>query len=211
MSRNQPAQSTELAHEAAAAEPMFRVLVVDGRRKAFRLEASFWSALELFAARADRSLAAEVEARLMESSPELNQSSALRASLARDLLDGWRQAEARLAQPQCGALVAAIPTAAFAVSVRSRLLSVNAPLLAHLQRLSPDRGLRLDTLDGALQLGVEIPPSAFAEFAHDPARRFVACQAVFRTDARRIPCRIRLVPVEGADVSARTFLGFVEA
>ena len=203
-------QLNALEPEAAASEPQFRVLVIDGRRKAFRLEAAFWSALEMFAGRANRTLAGEAEARLAEIPPDLNQSSALRASLASDLLDGWRDAEAKLARPQGAALVAAIPTAAFAVTARSRLTSVNAPLLSHLQRLSPGRGAPVDTLGGALRLSVEIPPSAFAELAHDPARRFVTCQAEFRTAARRMLCRVRLVPFDGADLSARLFLGFVE-
>lgn len=209
-SRPQP-DAPELEHEATPFEPQFRVLVIDGHRKAFRLEAAFWSALELFAGRANRTLAAEVEARLAQNPPELNHSSVLRASLARDLLEGWREAEARLAQPQCNALVAAIPLAAFAVSARSRLTSVNAALLAQLQRLSPGSGPPLDTVGGALQLGVEVPPSAFAELAHDPTRRFIICQAVFRTETRRFACRVRLVPVEGEDLTSRSFLGFLES
>jgi predicted DNA-binding ribbon-helix-helix protein len=204
-------QLNEPEHEAPASEPQFRVLVIDGHRKAFRLEAAFWAGLELFAERSGRNLAGEVEARLADSPPELNHSSALRASLARDLLDGWREAEAKLAQPQCAALVAAIPSAAFAVTARSRLTSVNAALLGHLQRLSPACGAPVDTVDGALQLSVEIPASAFIELAHDPQRRFVTCQAVFRAQARRLACRVRLVPVDGHDVTSRSFLGFLEA
>ena len=210
MSATRKPDAPESEAEGSPFDPQFRVLVIGGHRRAFRLEAAFWSALDTFAARAGRSLAAEVEARLEASTPDLNHSSALRASLARDLLEIWRDAEANLARPNCNALVAAVPTPAFAVDGRSRLLSINASLLAHLQTLSPGRGVALDTLAAALQLAVEIPPSAFAELTHDPSRRFITCQAVFRSESRRAPCRVRLVPVDGANLTSRSFLGFLE-
>lgn len=188
----------------------FRVLSIGGARKAFRLETVFWEALEALAKRNGRTLAAEVEARLVEAPDHLNQSSALRANLAAELLALWRRAENRALRPEWSAMVAAVPAPAFVISRRSVLLSANEPLLTYLQSQRLDRGVPLNTLQGAMELTVQAPPSAIAEFAGRSERKFVSCNVVFAFGHHRISCRTRLLPVEGPTPEAAALLGFLE-
>jgi predicted DNA-binding ribbon-helix-helix protein len=196
--------------EESRFRPQFRVLMIGGARKAFRLESAFWNALEVLSRRNGRSLAGEVEARVAASPSDLNASSALRASLAAELMDLWAQAESRIARPQWPALVAAVPAPAFIVSRRSVLMAVNEPLLTYLEGQRPGRGVPLNTLPGALDMSVETPPSAIAELVADPTRRFVTCNVVFKSQGRRVGCRVRLSPIDGATLDTPALLGFID-
>jgi predicted DNA-binding ribbon-helix-helix protein len=205
-----PLDQEPLDEEEGRFRLQFRVLMIGGARKAFRLEAVFWEGLEVLARRNGRTLAGEVEARLAAAPEHLNQSSALRTSLAGDLFDLWKTADARVARPQWASLVAAMPAPAFVISRRSVLLAANEPLLSYLQRQRPGAGLPLNTIPGALDLGVDTPPSAVSELVAGAGRRFVTCNVVFRTGVQRITCRVRLVPVEGSSVETPAVLGFVD-
>ena len=74
----------------------------------------------------------------------------------------------------------------------------------------PAQGIPLNSLPGALKLSVEVPASAIAELSADPDRRFVNCSLMFKAPAHRVPCRARLIPVEGANVEAPVFIGFAD-
>jgi hypothetical protein len=134
----------------------------------------------------------------------------LRASLTSDLLDVWRDSEARAAHPDWSAMIAALPTPAFLVSRRSVLLAVNTPLLMALQTLRPTAGVPLDTVQGALNLSVETPPSAAIELGRASGRKFVLCTVTFAAQGHRIACHARLLPAQGATPEAAHLLGLLE-
>jgi hypothetical protein len=134
----------------------------------------------------------------------------LRASLTADLMDAWRDSEARAAHPDWSAMVAALPTPAFVVSRRSALLAVNAPLLAQLQATRGAAGVPLDTVEGALKLRVEVPPSAALELGRAAARKFVVCTVSFIAQGQRIACHVRLLPAQGGAPEAANLLGLLE-
>lgn len=188
----------------------FRALPIDGGRKAFRLEMIYWQALEVLAAQNGRNLAGEVQARLAHTSDQLNQSSALRASVAADLFESWKKSEAEALRPDWSAMIAALPQPAFLASRRSVLLAVNEPLLSVLQGVHPDRGAPpLNTVPGALSLRVEVPPSVVAELA--TGRRFLICTVRFAAPGRAsIACRARMIPVRGARPELANLLGLLE-
>jgi predicted DNA-binding ribbon-helix-helix protein len=187
----------------------FRTVTIDGARKGFRLEMIYWEALEMLAARNGRTLAAEVQARLA-GAPDLNQASVLRASLAADLLAGWRESEAQAARPDWSAMIAALPAPAFLINRRSVLLAVNEPLLSVLQGLRGAAGVPLDTVPGALGLRVETPPSAAAELLRPNGPKFVHCTVSFVAQSQRIPCHARLIPANGPTPEAAHLLGLLE-
>lgn len=188
----------------------FRALAMEGGRKAFRLEMIYWQALEVLAAQNGRNLAGEVQARLAHTSDQLNQSSALRASVAADLFEFWKKSEAEALRPDWSAMIAALPQPSFLVSRRSVLLAVNEPLLSVLQGVRPDPGTPpLNTVPGALSLRVEVPPSVVAELA--TGRRFVICTVRFIAPGRQpIACRTRIIPVRGARPELANLLGLLE-
>lgn len=209
-------QSDALALEALTPEQArhrlhFRVLTIDGARKAFRLEMIYWRALDVLASQNGRSVAAEVQARLANAPEDLNQSSVLRASLTADLLESWKDAEERAIRPDWSAMIAALPSPAFLVSRRSVLLAVNEPLLTVLQGLRAEPGVPLNTLEGAVKLSVEVPPSAAAQLSPGSGRKFVICKVAFAAQGQRIACHARMVPVQGANLEAANLLGFLES
>lgn len=188
----------------------FRVLSLDGARKAFRLEMIYWEALAVLAAHNGRTVPAEVQARLANAPGDLNQSSVLRAGITADLLSGWKAAEARAARPDWSAMIAALPAPAFLASRKSVLLAVNEPLLSVLQGLRHEPGVPLNTLEGALQLSVQLPPSAVAELGPASNRKFVISTATFAANGQRIACRVRLTAAQGTQLEAAYLLGFLE-
>jgi predicted DNA-binding ribbon-helix-helix protein len=182
---------------------------MDGGRKAFRLEMIYWQALEVLAAQNGRSLAGEVQARLAHTSDQLNQSSALRASVAADLFESWKKSEAEALRPDWSAMIAALPEPAFIVSRRSVLLAVNEPLLSVLDGVHADGAPPLNTVPGALSLRVEVPPSVVAELAS--GRRFAICMVRFVAPGRPpIACRARMIPVRGARPELANLLGLLQ-
>jgi predicted DNA-binding ribbon-helix-helix protein len=199
-----------LAPEEARSRLHFRVLTIDGARKAFRLEMIYWEALELLAARNGRTVAAEAQARLAHAPANLNLASALRTSLTSDLLDGLREREAEAARFDWSAVVAALPTPAFLVSRRSVLLTVNAPLLSALQQMRGPSGVPLDTVEGAMRLSVEIPPSALVALGGSAGRKFVLCTASFAAQGQRIACHARLLPADAGGSDSANLLGLLE-
>jgi predicted DNA-binding ribbon-helix-helix protein len=207
-------QVAALTDGLAAEDPRnrlhFRVLAIGGARKAFRLEMIYWEALELLAARNGRSIAAEAQARLGGAPENLNQASVLRTSLTADLLDAWKESEARAAHPDWSAMIAALPTPAFLVSRRSVLLSVNAPLLSVLQAVRAPNGVPLDTVEGAMNLRIEVPPSVAVELGRSGGRKFVLCTVTFAAQGQRIACHARLLPAQGATPDAANLLGLLE-
>lgn len=211
MSRVEAFRTDGPGQEDARNRLHFRVLTIGGSRKGFRLEVVYWEALELLAERNGRSVAAEVQARLASAPESPNQSSILRASLTADLMDGWRESEGRAVHPDWSAMIAALPVPAFLASRRSVLLAVNTPLLSVLQGLRSAAGVPLDTVEGALQLSVEVPPSAAAELGRPGGRKFVLCTVTFSALGQRIACHARLVPALGARPEAANLLGLLEA
>ena len=200
-----------LAEEEGRNRLHFRVLSIEGARKAFRLEMIYWEALSVLAAHNGRSVAAEVQARLLNAPSDLNQSSLLRASVTSDLLGGWKDAESRALKPDWSAMIAALPAPAFLASRRSVLLAVNEPLLSVLQGLRSEPGVPLNSLEGALDLSVQLPPSAVSQLAPGSSRKFVISTASFAAHGQKIACRVRLTPVQGAQLEAANLLGFLES
>ena len=98
MSVVQDPSAFDLARADPRLEQQFRVISIGGERKAFRLEAVFWTVMRRVALRNKRSLAAEMAAALGRLSQRANQSAHLRARYAADLLDLLELAEANAAR-----------------------------------------------------------------------------------------------------------------
>ena len=168
--------------------PHFRVLRVEGVRRAFKLEPVFWSALALFAARRRRTLAAEVVERLKTAPAESNHSAFLRASVAGDLFDLWQAQQARPTAPGWAGVVDAIAEPAFAAMLGGHLTAINPAMRALLRA----RGLPCD--GDATDVAFEPAPGAVALLHASGRTAPIICNAGFRVAGQRVGCRVRVVP-----------------
>jgi predicted DNA-binding ribbon-helix-helix protein len=184
-------QTADIAPVDARLLPRFRVLTIEGVRRAFKLEPIYWSALATLAARRGRTLAAEVVERLRYAPTGMNHSAFLRASIAGDLYDLWQAQQARSASVGWADVVDAIAEPAFAATLGGRLTAINGPMRALLR----SRGLAFDSDPADVTL--DLAPGAVTMLS---ARRAgaVVCNAGFRLDGRQVSCRVRVVPSKPA-------------
>ena len=185
----------------------FRAIAVAGKRRGFRLESIFWSALEVIASRNRRTLPGEIAETLRDAQDHQNASALLRARVAADLIDLWSLAEARSAAPAWGKVLMAMPTPAFALSRSEAVAAINEPM----RRLLERRGLPpvADNPDGAIK--VEFPtPILTRQLGLEPGAGLI-CNATFKAAGRLAPLRVRLVRAgDGRDEDKLT-LGFPDA
>jgi predicted DNA-binding ribbon-helix-helix protein len=184
--------------------PRFRVLTIEGVRRAFKLEPVYWSALSVLAARRRRTLAAEVVERLKSAPPGTNQSAFLRASVAGDLYDSWQVQQARTSTVGWANVVDAIAEPAFAATVGGRLTAINPPMLALLRA----RGLPFK--GDASDISLELAPGALTLLNNGRRAEPVVCSAGFRIAGHRVSCRVRVVPSRSgpADSGGSLLIGF---
>jgi predicted DNA-binding ribbon-helix-helix protein len=183
--------------------PRFRVLSIAGARRAFRLEAVFWSALAAIAALNRRPLAAEIAARLTDAPDAANHSALLRAGAVADLLELWETARAHAAKPMWTKVLAAMPGPAFAATGSGRLVALNAPMRGLLER----HGLAPAPL---AQASVELAAGALGQLSKAHLDQPVVCNAVFRAERSRAACRVRIVLAEPGQTDSRLIIGFPE-
>jgi predicted DNA-binding ribbon-helix-helix protein len=184
--------------------PRFRVLIIDGARRAFKLEPVYWSALSAIAARRRRTLAAEVVERLKSAPPRMNHSAFLRASVAGDLYDMSEAQQARPSVVGWSNVIEAIAEPAFVAMRAGRLTALNAPMRALLRA----RGLALEA--DPTDVSLEIAPGALTLLNRSQRSEPVVCNAGFRKSGHRVSCRVRLVPSRvGAEGGVDcVFIGF---
>ena len=188
---------------ARQGDAKFRVLRLDGSRKAFRLETPFWEALEVIARERGTTLEDEVRAKLDNVPDNANHSSALRVGAIEDMIEFWRLAESRAARLQWAHVLEASPSPAFALTESGRLIYANSALVKAV------RGHRLAPDDGPTDIAVELPAQALGEALRSGGQ--VLATALFRSGAFRFSARARLAGhVDGADANP-VVIGFLEA
>jgi predicted DNA-binding ribbon-helix-helix protein len=183
--------------------PHFRALPIGGARKAFRLEAVYWEALEAIAARNGRSAAEEVAATLTKAGEAGNDAAVLRASLTADLLDLWRLAAGRHARFDWTSVLDELPGLAFSMTASQNLLAINPMLRERLRTLGLSEG------GGEGELRVSVDPSVVAQI--ERKRAFLDCSICFHRAGSRTIRRARLGPASESPTGAGVLLGFVEA
>jgi predicted DNA-binding ribbon-helix-helix protein len=183
--------------------PHFRTLPIGGARKAFRLEAVYWEALEAIAARNGRTAIEEVAATLTKAGDASNEAAALRASLTADLLDLWRLAAGRHARFDWTSVLDELPGLAFSMTASQNLLAINPMLRERLRTL----GLSPDGAEGELRVTVD--PSVVAQI--ERKRAFLDCSICFHRAGSRSIRRARLGPASESPSGSGVLLGFVEA
>jgi len=189
MSVAQDPSAFDVARADPRLEPQFRVVSIAGERKAFRLEAVFWTVMGLVARRNKRSLPAEMAAALGRLGQRSNQSAHLRARYAADLLDLLELAEANVSRPDWAVVVDAMPQPAMVLTRTLKVVQLNPPMRA----LLGQRGLSLKI--GA-QPVVEVPP-AIGDRLGSEAGAIGACNAIIRDGAGRCVVRTRFVSAGG--------------
>jgi len=113
--------------------PHFRAINSGGKRRGFRLEGVFWTALEAVTRRDGLSVADYV-ARLSEhKTGESGLSSYLRASIMHRVLEQHDRLQGRIDSFNSKAIVAACPVPAFIISVDKRILYQNSGFIMYLQ------------------------------------------------------------------------------
>jgi predicted DNA-binding ribbon-helix-helix protein len=198
-----PSDATEAADRDPRLTPHFRAVPIRGGRKAFRLEAVYWEALEAIAQRNGRTTNDEIAATLARIGTAGNDAAALRASLTADLLDLWRVAAGRHARFDWTRVMDELPGLAFAMTASQNLLAINPLLRNRLQIL----GLSQQGAEGELR--VSLDPSVVAQI--ERRRSFLECSISFHRAGVRTVRRARLGPASESLSGAGVLLGFVEA
>lgn len=181
----------------------FRVLRLGRSRKAFRLENSFWQALEIIARQGGRTLEDEVRSKLDKEPENANHSSALRVGAIEDMIAFWKMAESRAASLQWAHVLEASPSPAFALTESRRIICANAALMKAV------RGHRLAAGTGPADIAIELPAQAVEEALRSSGHVLVT--ALFRSGPFRFSARARLAGhVNGSDAN-RVVIGFLEA
>lgn len=135
--------------------PHFRAINSGGKRRGFRLEGVFWTALEAVTRRDGLSVADYV-ARLSEhKTGESGLSSYLRASIMHRVLEQHDRLSHRIDSFSSRSIVAACPVPAFIISVDKKILFQNSGFLMYLQT----RFSGLDNIEALsnLKLTLETP------------------------------------------------------
>lgn len=184
-------------------EMKFRVLRLGRSRKAFRLENSFWQALEIIARQGGRTLEDEIRSKLDKASQDANQSSALRVGAIEDMIAFWQMAESRAARLQWAHVLEASPTPAFALTESRRIICANAALMKAV------RGHRLAGGTSPAEIAIELPAQAVEEALRSGGH--VLATALFRSGPFRFSARARLAGhANGSDANG-VVIGFLEA
>lgn len=200
---SQPA--ARIARETEASPGLalhFRALSIDGKRRAFRLEEVFWSALNILAAHNGRTLRSEMAAMLRKTSDAANASATLRANAVAELLGLWEAERAKAAEPDWRRILMAMPCPAFALSRNGDVVGVNDPMW----RLLEDRGL---PKEAGAALSVELPPAATARRPGE-ANQPRVCNAIFKAANRTTVCRVRIVLNTDEQGRQQLLIGFLE-
>ncbi|KJS19532.1 MAG: hypothetical protein VR78_03120 [Hoeflea sp. BRH_c9] len=136
-------------------KPHFRAINTGGKRRGFRLERVFWTALE-DVTRADGVSVADYISRLhVGKTGDSGLSSLVRASVMRRLLAQYDSLRARIGRFNSKTIIAACPVPAFIISVDKKILFQNSAFLMYLQT----RFTGLDTVAALsnLKLTLESP------------------------------------------------------
>jgi predicted DNA-binding ribbon-helix-helix protein len=197
------ADAADAADRDPRLTPQFRAVPMRGTRKAFRLEAIYWEALEAIAQRNGRTPNDEVAATLARIGSAGNDAAALRASLTADLLDLWRMAAGRHARFDWTRVMDELPGLAFAMTASQNLLAINPLLRERLRTL----GLGKTGEEGELR--VSLDPSVVTQI--ERKRAFLDCSICFQRAGLRTMRRARLGPASESPSGAGVLLGFVEA
>jgi predicted DNA-binding ribbon-helix-helix protein len=185
--------------------PHFRALPIGGTRKAFRLEAIYWEALEAVAQRNGRNMTEEVAATLGRIGEAGNEAAALRASITADLLDLWRVAAARQAKIDWTRVLDEVPGLAFTMTPSQNLIAVNAGLRERLKILGGD----ITQAAAATELRISLDPAVVTQI--ERKRGFLDCSVCFHRGGWKSVRRARLGPGSESLAGGTVLLGFVEA
>jgi predicted DNA-binding ribbon-helix-helix protein len=187
--------------------PRFRVVSIDGKRRGFRLESIFWSALELIASHHGRTLPAQIASILQGVDDDANASAAVRSSVAAELIDISEIGKASAVNPSWEKVLTAMPHPAFALTRNQAIVALNDPMWAFLE----SRGLPRAPAAPNEVLGVELTAAALARRHGVDPGDFVLCNAVFRVGGRLTNCRVRIIQAAGDAGDRRLMLGFPDA
>jgi predicted DNA-binding ribbon-helix-helix protein len=183
--------------------PHFRALPIGGARRAFRLEAVYWEALQAIAERNGRTPTEEVAATLAKIGDAGNDAAALRATITADLLDLWRVAAGRHVRFDWTGVLDELPGLAFAMTASQNLLGIN-PMLRERLRL-----LGLGKENAPEDLRVSVDPRVVTQI--ERKRSFLDCSICFQSAGTRTMRRARVGPASESPTGAGVLLGFVEA
>jgi len=184
----------------------FRALPMGGTRKAFRLEAVYWEALQAIAARNNRTVVEEVAKSLADADPKGNDAAALRAKITGDLLDLWRVSASRQAKVDWRKLIEETPGDAFVMTVSQNLVAMNQRLC---DKLSPLGIKPIQTPEGVRGVTLAVEASAITQIERRGA--FMDCSVGFLGAGARLVRRARLGPASEPGQGQILLLGFVQA
>lgn len=134
----------------------FRALTIDGKRKALRLERSFWAAIEQLSSEANQTQAEFISTALSVADAKANATSAVRQHVLRQILQSENRMKSMLSIDAVRNLINACPGPAIALSEQRRLQLTNPPFLRFLRISLPNEIPQDATAGVQLQIDMQM-------------------------------------------------------
>jgi predicted DNA-binding ribbon-helix-helix protein len=168
-------------------ESRFRILSIDGKRRAFKLEAAFWQALQEMAHAKGERLSLLISGLLSEAANE-NASSILRVAAASWLLETVKKQEERSIGARWQRIIDLIEQPAFIINQAKQIVLFNRPM----QTLSAG-----DVSSPAvLKLGLGVEISRVLTLFQEQEQRIISLPCTLESGGRTVRAAIKMTLLE---------------
>ncbi len=175
----------------AIAEPFFRALNVNGKRKGFRLERSYWIALEKLSAEAGLTLGRYI-GQIADRHPDSkNLSSILRVIVVNSLAESLEGLRKKASTESILQAINACPSPAFVLSGTRQLRGYNAAFLRYVRAnfvFDEDH-----PVTSSLRLQIDISTADLVQRLKETSEGFLTIGFVIGMDNRRVRGRINVI------------------
>jgi predicted DNA-binding ribbon-helix-helix protein len=173
------------------AEPIFRALNVNGRRKGFRLEKSYWIALEKLSAEAGLTLGQYIGQIAGQHPGAKNLSSVLRVVVADNLAENLQRLRKRASTEAILQSINACPSPVFVLSGARQLRGYNPAFLRYVRAnfvFDDDH-----PVTSSLRLQIDIGTADLVQRLKETSEGFLTIGFVIGMDNRRVRGRINVI------------------
>lgn len=184
-------EGLESLAEALNAEPFFRAVSADGKRKGLRLERDYWSLLDRIAREENVAVGDIVSAIEASGQNAGNLTSAVRVFVAHWLDERLRGLRGRMSPTAVNGLVNACPSPAFALSAARQLRFHNPAFLRYIRMTMPSE--EVDQVERRLRLQIDMNMDDLLRELRETDRAFVALGFAIGINERRVRGRLNAV------------------
>jgi len=189
--RSSAIEGLESLAGALNAEPFFRAVSADGKRKGLRLERDYWSLIEMIAREENVSVGDIVAAIEAGGQNAGNLTSAVRVFVAHWLDEQLSGLRGRMSPAAVNGLVNACPSPAFALSAARQLRFHNPAFLRYIRMTMPSE--EVDQVERRLRLQIDMNMDDLLRELRETDRAFVALGFAIGINERRVRGRLNAV------------------